>query len=86
MIIAAACEEIFEAQSDIDPQNHGNISITTVAGLGYGKPPLGRESVRLSCPPKLMLTGPNSTTCMENGEWEPNPREVECKGKVHSCT
>ena len=29
---------------------------------------------------KLVLIGPNSSTCMGNGEWEPDPREIECKG------
>jgi hypothetical protein len=28
----------------------------------------------------LVLTGPNSTICMSNGEWEPDPTEVACKG------
>ena len=31
-----------------------------------------------SCPPGLVLIGPNSSTCMGNGEWEPDPREVKC--------
>ena len=30
----------------------------------------------------LVLTGPNSTICMSNGEWEPDPMEVACKGIV----
>lgn len=33
-----------------------------------------------SCPSGLILTGPNSTTCMGNGEWETDPREIKCKG------
>ena len=37
----------------------------------------------LSCPPGpgLTLSGPNITTCMGNGEWVPDLREVECKGE-----
>jgi hypothetical protein len=35
------------------------------------------------CPPQHILVGPNITTCMGNGEWEPDPREVECKGMMH---
>ena len=31
------------------------------------------------------LTGPNKTTCMESGQWEPDPREVKCKGMVNYC-
>lgn len=28
----------------------------------------------------LVLTGPNTTVCTNNGEWEPDPMEVACKG------
>ena len=27
----------------------------------------------------LILIGPKSSTCMENGEWKPDPREVKCR-------
>ena len=32
------------------------------------------------CPPHYVLIGFNTTTCMGNGEWEPDPRDMECKG------
>ena len=38
-------------------------------------------NIAFSCPPGLVLTGPNKSTCMGNGEWEPSPNEVECKGE-----
>ena len=41
-------------------------------------------SITFTCPPGLVLTGPNSSTCMGNGEWEPNPNEVKCKGEHES--
>ena len=48
---------------------------------GYKNPALGGLEVTFTCPRHgMMLIGPNSTTCMENGEWEPDPRNVECKG------
>ena len=28
---------------------------------------------------KLILIGPKSSTCMENGEWKPDPVEVKCR-------
>ena len=31
----------------------------------------------------LVLTGPNTTTCISNGEWEPDPMEVACRGTYH---
>ena len=37
-------------------------------------------------PPQYVLTGPNTTTCMGNGEWEPDPGEVECNGKTLLAT
>ena len=39
-----------------------------------------------SCPPGMQLIGSNITiatvTCMENGEWEPDPRELKLKCQV----
>jgi hypothetical protein len=32
----------------------------------------------LNCLSGLILIGSNTSICTENGEWEPNPREVEC--------
>ena len=53
--------------------------MTKVCSIGnYGKPSLEGEGIRFSCP-KRVLIGPNSTTCMGNGEWEPDPRKVACK-------
>ena len=37
-------------------------------------------TVTFGCPAYYVLVGPNTTTCMGNGKWEPDPREVECKG------
>ena len=50
--------------------------------IEYDYPALDVEgvSVTFSCSPGLMLSGPNASTCMRNGEWEPDPRDVECKG------
>ena len=35
------------------------------------------------------LIGPNTTTCMGNGEWDPDPTEAKCKGHpnrpLHTC-
>ena len=43
-------------------------------------PALEGAVLSFDCPPQHVLIGPNTTTCMGNGEWEPDPREVECKG------
>ena len=38
-----------------------------------------------SCPREFALIGPNTSRCMQNGQWAPNPREVKCtrKGTVY---
>ena len=55
------------------PSNVTNASVSSLS-LRYG------DNVDLSCPPGLVLTGPNTTTCMEDGEWEPDPSDSTCKG------
>ena len=54
---------------------------SSIKVLGYVYPPVRGSSVLLVCSScGFELTGPNVSTCMENGEWEPDPGEVECKG------
>ena len=48
---------------------------------GYEDPALEGENIIFSCRDELTLIGPNSATCMENGEWEPDPSIVECTGR-----
>ena len=47
---------------------------------GYMDPALEGAVLTFVCPLGHTLIGPNSTTCMGNGEWKSDPREVECKG------
>ena len=54
--------------------------------VGYEDPSLEGESITFTCPTGAILTGPNSATCMENGEWEPDPREVDCSVLVTTTT
>ena len=49
------------------------------------QPALEGTTVSFSCPPGLVLAGPNTTTCMENGEWEPDPTNIKCKGHLCYC-
>ena len=55
---------------------------------GYHNPPLEGATVTFSCPPGKILTGPNRTTCMGNGEWEPDPRieGIKCAGECMTYT
>ena len=52
---------------------------------GYMDPSLEGAVLFFDCPPQHVLIGPNTTTCMGNGKWEPDPREVECKGTTTLC-
>ena len=58
-------------------QSADNDSVTVI---GYRDPAVEGTNVTFSCSPGLVLTGPSTTTCMDNGQWEPDPREVKCKG------
>ena len=55
----------------------------SVSVSGHSHPAMEGASVNFTCPPSHALIGPHSATCMGNGEWEPDPIEVECKGELH---
>ena len=46
-------------------------------------PALVGTNATFSCFPGQIFSGPYKSTCMENGEWDPDPRELECIGKQH---
>ena len=50
--------------------------------IGYTRhlPVMEGINVNFSCSFGHILHGPSSSTCMRNGEWEPDPMEVECRG------
>ena len=48
--------------------------------IGYHNPVVEGTITYFSCPIGLTLTGSNTSVCMGNGEWEPDPRRMECKG------
>ena len=52
----------------------------SVNAMGFSHPAALGSNATFSCPLGLEMTGPNSSICMENGEWEPDPREIACKG------
>ena len=61
-------------------KDHGSLSIS----YGNTTPLLKGSTLSYSCSPGLVLVGPNTATCMENGEWEPDPREVNCTSEVNT--
>ena len=50
----------------------------------YSHPAIEGTNVSFSCPPGLVLTGPSASKCMGNGEWEPDPSQIKCNGKVYT--
>ena len=51
---------------------------SSVMSLGYSSPAVEGEDVTFSCPSGLILSGSNTSTCMRNGEWEPDPEGINC--------
>ena len=50
----------------------------------YSPPAIEGTNISFSCPPGLVPTGPSTSMCMGNGEWEPDPSQVRCNGKDRS--
>ena len=53
---------------------------TNALALDYVDPALEGQNITFACPTGQTLNGSNSSTCMGNGEWKPDPGEVECTG------
>ena len=66
--------------SDLWPSSISFINNGSTIIINYMDSVIEGTTVTFGCLPDHVLIGPNSTTCMGNGEWEPEPREVECKG------
>ena len=58
------------------------MALTNAIPVGYVDPALQGQNIIFTCPPDHILNGSNSSTCMGNGEWEPDPGEVECIGGI----
>ena len=58
------------------------MEVTNARALDYVDPALEGQNITFICPsPGQALSGPNSSICMGNGEWDPDPGEVECTGQ-----
>ena len=72
-IYVAKCEYPFQALNNSNP----------IQVMGYVNPSLEGATINFSCPIGQILTGPNASTCMGNGEWESDPKEsnIRCTGE-----
>ena len=59
------------------------IDSTVVNIMGYVDPALEGSNITISCSSGNVLNGANTATCMRNGNWKPDPREVECKSETY---
>ena len=61
------------------PVSYCNDSVQNIEGYDDIIPVEG-STITFSCPLGLVLSGSNSATCTENGEWEPDPTQLICTG------
>jgi hypothetical protein len=61
----------------INMTNENNITV-----VGYRKPAVEGNTIYFICPPELDLAGSRTSTCSADGQWKPDPGEVECKGET----
>ncbi|MCG8620954.1 MAG: CCP domain-containing protein [Proteobacteria bacterium] len=48
--------------------------------VNYSQLLIEGTTLMFTCLPGLTLSGPNTTTCLGNGQWIPNPDLIKCKG------
>ena len=53
--------------------------------LGFKEPAVEDSIVTFGCPPGLVLSGPNASKCIRNGEWEPDPKNLQCLYNTANC-
>ena len=71
-MFAVTCENIAPKFEDMELMNFEFSNKKHVV-------PVNGDSIIFKCSPGKTLSGPNTTTCMEDGRWYPDPGEVECK-------
>ena len=54
----------------------------SVTVSGYTPPAVEGTTITFHCSPGAVLNGINSSTCMENGEWEPALFDISCTGTI----
>ena len=57
---------------------HQSAANSSRPNVVYSGLPIEGAMANFSCPPGMVLNGTNTTTCMGNGEWKPDPQDFEC--------
>ena len=71
---------LFLATHSIVCSNPEELIGDSVTISGYTPPAVEGTMITFYCSPGAVLDGIISSTCMENGEWEPAPFEIRCLG------
>ena len=58
------------------------MALTNALAVDYVDPALEGQNITFTCPPGQTLNGSNSSTCIGNRTWEPDPRDVKCIGII----
>ena len=56
------------------------MELTNALAVGYEDPALEGQTITFTCPSGQILNESNTSTCMGNGIWEPDPGNVKCTG------
>ena len=59
--------------------NPANLIDPSVTVIDFSDPAIAGSNVSFSCDPGYVLYGPNTVTCIDDGQWEPDPRNLTCK-------
>ena len=62
----------------------GDEAVTILSHMHTDGPWLEGSTISYSCPSGLKIAGTNTSTCMDNGQWEPDPSDITCAGNHHS--
>ena len=54
--------------------------------IGYRESAIRGPNISFSCSEGFLLSGPNTATCMGNGEWEPDPEKQCAKVRTMAYT
>ena len=65
-----------------DPSTHRPVIVVTESQNSH--PLIEGQFITYNCPSGFILTGPNASVCTGNGEWEPDPGEVDCIGNNYA--
>ena len=74
-LVILLCRHSFTGKCDYPTPEDDAVSISS-----HGDSLIEGTTVNFSCPSGLTVIGPNTSMCMNNGRWEPDPSGIKCLG------